>query len=81
MESVLIGTPDKLPNDNDGSPMIHAVNTLTTVMELVTYDDHVIMEEGVGGNLVITNLVGLIPIIRYAMGRVAGWADYKSREF
>ena len=82
MEGVLIGTPDKLSNDDDGAPTICIVNTLITVMELVTYDDLVVIEEGAGGNVVFTNLIRrLIRMIRLAMGHVAGWTDYNSQEF
>ena len=64
--------PDNLPNHKDGAPALYIVSTLTTVMELVTYDDHMIIEEQLGGKVVITDLVGrLIPIVRHPMGDVA----------
>ena len=49
-------------------------------MELVTYDDHMILEERVGGNVVLTDLGGRpIPIVRHPMGDVTEWADYDSQ--
>lgn len=64
----LIGFPDSLTTDNDDNATIYAVNTQGVMMELVTDDGEPIMEEGVRGNKVITNLVRrLMPIIRYPM--------------
>ncbi len=80
MESVLIGIPHNLLNDNDGALIIYIVNIPTTVMGLATYDDHMIMEERVGGNVVIIDLVGrLIPIVRHPIGDVDGWTNYNSQ--
>ena len=64
----LIGFPDSLPTDNDDNATIYAVNTQDVIMELVTDDGEPITEEGVRGNIAITNLVRhLMPIIRYPM--------------
>lgn len=82
MKNGLIAIPDKLPNDTDGAPTIFIVNIPTTVIELVTYDDQRIMEERLGGNVVIADWVGrLIPIVRHPMGDVARWTDYNSQKF
>lgn len=80
VQSVLIGIPGKLPNDNDGAPIIYTVNIPTTVTGLVTYDDHMTLEERAGGNVQKTDLVGrLIPIVRHPMSDVTAWKTYNSQ--
>lgn len=51
-------------------------------MELITNTGDLITEEGVKGNVVITNLIRrLMPIIRYPMDDAAECVDYRSRRF
>ena len=77
-----IGTPDSSPGGIDQEPTTYTVNTSSMTMELITDGGEVITAEGIKGNIIITNLTRhLMPIIRYPMGDVAEWTDYKSRKF
>ena len=79
VQSVLFGTPDNLPNDSDGARITNIVNIPGPVISLVTYDDHMTMEERAGVNILKTDLIGrLIPIIRHPMGDGAAWTDHNS---
>ena len=60
--------PDSLRTDNDDNATICAVNTQDVIMEQVTDDGEPITEEGIRGNIVITNLVRRVtPIIHYPL--------------
>ena len=77
-----IGRPDSLPNDNDEVATTYTLNSSTMIMELVTDEGQVITENGIRGNVVITNLLRrLMPVIRYPMGDMAEWMDYSLRKF
>jgi phenylacetate-CoA ligase len=77
-----IGAPDSLPTNDDDDATIYAVNTQSMILELVTDDGELITEEGVRGNVLITNLARrLMPTIRYPMGDLAEWTDYRTRKF
>lgn len=52
----LIGLPDVLPGGVDQDPTSYTVNTSSTIMELITDTAKLITEDGVKGNVVITNL-------------------------
>lgn len=82
VDAGLIGTPDVSPGSIGADYVTYRVNTQSMIMELVTDADEVITEEGMRGNVVITNLVRrLMPVIRYPMGDLAEWVDYPSRKF
>lgn len=82
VDAGFIGLPDNLPGGIGENYAPHAVNTQSMVMEVVTDTEEVITEEGMRGNVVITNLVRrLMPVIRYPRGDVAGWIYYPSRKF
>ena len=78
----LIGMPDLPPGGIDQDSISYTVNSPSMIMELITDIGDSITEEGVIGNVVITNLTRrLMPIIRYPMGDAAEWVDYSSRKF
>lgn len=70
----LIGRPENSPSGVDQHTTSYTVNTSSMIMELLTDTGDLITEEGVKGNVVITNLIRrLMPIIRYPMGDAAEW--------
>lgn len=78
----LIGLPDVSPGGIDQDPTCYTVNTSSMIMELVSDTGNLITEEGVRGDVVITNLTRrLMPVIRYPMGDAAEWVDYESNKF
>ncbi len=82
VDAGLIGLPDVPPGGIDQDPTCYTVQTSSMIMELVTDTGDLITEEGVKGDVVITNLTRrLMPVIRYPMGDAAEWVDYDSRKF
>lgn len=78
----LIGLPDVPLGGADQDSTCYTVNSSSMIMELVSDTCNLITEEGVKGDVVITNLTRrLMPIIRYPMGDAAEWVDYESRKF
>ncbi|KAK6852914.1 acetyl-CoA synthetase-like protein [Apiospora arundinis] len=68
--------------DGSNSRPIYRVNDKTLVVELLDEAGNVIKEEGKKGRVIVTNPnVKLQPVVRYPVGDVARWTDYKRGHF
>ncbi|KAK8110666.1 acetyl-CoA synthetase-like protein [Apiospora kogelbergensis] len=77
----VLGIPIGTTDGSDSRP-IYRVNNTTLVVELLDEAGNVIKEEGKKGRVIVTNPnVKLQPVIRYPVGDVARWTDYKRGHF
>ncbi|KAJ5266742.1 AMP-dependent synthetase/ligase [Penicillium angulare] len=67
--------------DGDINPIYEVCNR-AVYLEIIADDGSVIKENGVQGNIVVTNLLKrLQPTIRYPIGDVGEWVDFQSGHF
>lgn len=83
VECKIIAFPAHAPQDqNDDIDPLYRVCSSAVIMEIISDDGSVIREPGIRGTVVVTNLLKrLQPTIRYPVGDVAEWVDYKAGLF
>ncbi|TVY84475.1 hypothetical protein LSUE1_G001163 [Lachnellula suecica] len=83
VDSGLIGIPAHPPlNEDDDIHPLYRSAAPFSILELIAEDGTSIKEPGRKGNVYVTHLVKTkVPMIRYPVGDIAEWVDYKQGTF